>query len=323
MEPISRQNVFTHIMKKPPLATLFAEKTGRPDLLNILTQKLSASEFNTLMLEVFRQRAERLKPAEVLRQYRQNRFVQASAIEPIRFGEFELYLLREAARAGFAPVELSPLSPFGACSVVGPTSQNKIVSAMRGTEVTADATNVLALESVLRRQATQFPVEPLRLCTAHRHVRAQALEQPGHTAHFKVFCMTTAGRDTGSFAFERRSLLEHWAFYRTYLQEKLGFGVFFRIKSLAATPQERRFVQSIAEELTALNWPFDLTVHVPESQPYYRILQTKLVIRAGEQELEIADSGFTDWTQRLSGNRKERFLISGMGTGLLYAWGAL
>jgi len=38
----------------------------------------------------------------------------------------------------------------------------------------------------------------------------------------------------------------------------------------------------------------------------------------GSEELEIADGGFTDWTQRLSGNQKERLLISGMGLELLY-----
>jgi hypothetical protein len=27
----------------------------------------------------------------------------------------------------------------------------------------------------------------------------------------------------------------------------------------------------------------------------------------------LADGGFTDWTQQLSSNRKERLLISGMG----------
>jgi hypothetical protein len=29
--------------------------------------------------------------------------------------------------------------------------------------------------------------------------------------------------------------------------------------------------------------------------------------------VEIGDGGFVDWTQRLTGNRKERLLISGVG----------
>ncbi|MGW3043867.1 hypothetical protein ACWC9T_28340 [Kitasatospora sp. NPDC001159] len=31
------------------------------------------------------------------------------------------------------------------------------------------------------------------------------------------------------------------------------------------------------------------------------------------QQLEIADGGFVDWTQRLTGSHKERLLISGFG----------
>jgi hypothetical protein len=48
-------------------------------------------------------------------------------------------------------------------------------------------------------------------------------------------------------------------------------------------------------------------------------LQFKILIPASlGSELEIADGGFTDWTQRLSSNRKERFLISGVGVELLF-----
>ena len=55
-----------------------------------------------------------------------------------------------AAAEQFEAVELSPLAPLGVCSVVGLASQNKIVSALRGTEVVSDPTNVLALECARR-----------------------------------------------------------------------------------------------------------------------------------------------------------------------------
>lgn len=41
-------------------------------------------------------------------------------------------------------------------------------------------------------------------------------------------------------------------------------------------------------------------------------------VLALESVLRRADGGYTDWTQRLSGNRKERFLISGLGLELLF-----
>ncbi|HMI65132.1 MAG TPA: hypothetical protein VK517_03810, partial [Cyclobacteriaceae bacterium] len=66
--------------------------------------------------------------------------------------------------------------------------QNKVVSALRGTEVVADATNLLALESSKRRKSSRFDNEAIHLCTLHRHVRAQAIPRgKGFTPHFKVF----------------------------------------------------------------------------------------------------------------------------------------
>ena len=35
--------------------------------------------------------------------------------------------------------------------------------------------------------------------------------------------------------------------------------------------------------------------------------------------LELADGGFTDWTQQLVGSRKERLMISGIGSERLIA----
>ena len=47
---------------------------------------------------------------------------------------------------------------------------------------------------------------------------------------------------------------------------------------------------------------------------YYREACVRISIDtpAGER-LELVDGGFTDWTQQLLGNRKERLLITGIG----------
>jgi hypothetical protein len=51
----------------------------------------------------------------------------------------------------------------------------------------------------------------------------------------------------------------------------------------------------------------------PSGRGYYTGLCFKVFAVFGETELEVADGGFVDWTQRLLGNRKERLLISGYG----------
>lgn len=304
-------------MKEKTIADRLAEKTGCPGLIDILTEKLSLSELNSVLLEVFRRQTGQISPAELLRQYRQNRFVQPSAIDPLALLALDTQLFQAARQAGFTAMTLSPLSPLGTCSVTSPTSQHKVVSALRGTEVTADATNLLALESVRRRQSDHFPDAILHLCASHRHVRAQPPVMKGHTAHFQVFCLTSAGRDTGNGQFEQEALFRHWGFYHDFLQKRLGFPLRFQLTDLSADEREERLLAAIAAGLEERKWPFEMRRAKTGSQPYYRLLQAKIFIPWGEREVDIADSGFTDWTQQLSGNRKERFLISGMGTELL------
>ena len=42
-----------------------------------------------------------------------------------------------------------------------------------------------------------------------------------------------------------------------------------------------------------------------------------LASNAAGQEFQLVDGGFTDWTQQLLSNAKERLLVSGLGTELL------
>lgn len=46
---------------------------------------------------------------------------------------------------------------------------------------------------------------------------------------------------------------------------------------------------------------------------YYTSVCFKIYIRVEDRCLEVADGGFVDWSQLLTGNRKERLLISGFG----------
>src|SRR5690606_7538490 len=131
-------------------------------------------------------------PAKLLQQYEQDRFVCPAIVDP----RVQLEIDRElfAAAEGFEAIELSPLAPLGVCSVVALTSQNRIVSTMRGTEIVSDPTNVLALESARRLRTA--PTQTVKLATSHRCVRAQPVpKQSGFTAHFRIFCLTSAGHE--------------------------------------------------------------------------------------------------------------------------------
>ena len=100
----------------------------------------------------------------------------------------ELETLKFLREHNFQPIELSPVSQLGSCSVVAPVDQKKIISATRKTEATADATNAMALHIAdLRKRGVPGL---LRLSTVHRHVRCQPFKEKGFSAHFKVGCMS-------------------------------------------------------------------------------------------------------------------------------------
>jgi hypothetical protein len=309
-------------MDKKILERLVAA-TGIPDLVEVLSERLSSPDLNSLLLEVFAQKTAQTSPADLLRAYRQNRFVRPAEVDAVGFSEFCLEWLKSAQVAGFQAIQLSPLSPLGTCSALATVHQNKVLSALRGTEVVADATNALALESAVRRQAQGFPSAPMHFSVAHRHVRAQEVPPvPGFSAHFGILGLTSAGRDVGNFDFEKENLWRHIGFYKNYFEEKLGLApVKIRLKSLGEAGEENRLFQSVLAFLQNAepDWEIEVVECKQSEQEYYRRLQFKILIPASlGSELEIADGGFTDWTQRLSNNRKERFLISGVGLELLF-----
>lgn len=298
-----------------------SQHAGEPDLTAVLSERLAPSELSSLLLEVFHRQSQNLTPPALLAAFRKNRFVHPAAIDPVAFREFELLWLKTAREQGFEPLELSPLAPLGSCSAVGTVHQNKVLSATRGTEVVADATNMLALESCVRRKAGGFPAKPLHFSAAHRHVRAQALSQAGFTAHFGVFCLTTAGRDTGHFQFEQENISRHIGLYLQVFQEKLQQGdIKITLKALDSDPGANPLSERIPEQLKKQFPGVEITVsRLPQSsQRYYQALQFGLLWQHGGRGFPIVDGGFTTWTQQLSGNRKERFLSSGIGLELLW-----
>lgn len=246
---------------------------------------LSGSDLTSFLLALSRRRAQALSGPDVLRQYRTDRFVAPSSVpfSVLRAAEDRLLA---ALPPSFSVLGLAPVAPLGTCSAVALMDQNNVVSTMRGTEVAADPTNALALEAALLRQSGP---DDIRLAAVQRVVRAQMFSGAGRFAHFSLFAAVSAGRDRGSLAFEREHFAEHVAFLRAACGD-----VEFRVTVL-----DPRF------EVLRGDLPADPT----RRTGYYKGLCFK-VFRDG---VEIGDGGFVDWTARLTGNRKERLLISGIG----------
>jgi hypothetical protein len=292
-----------------PTINRLLQKIGDEQLLDKLGQ-LPATELQSLLLEIFRQAASNITPQQLLRSYETNRFVVPSAVDPIAFYKMELEMLELAKENSFDPQELSPLAPLGNCSGVGLADQNKIVSAARGTEVVADATNLMALECAVRRKTSKFDNAVVNLCSIHRHVRAQAIAGKGMTPHFKIFTAITAGRDTGSSEFEQMASLKHLTFYKKYFVDRHKLNGKIIIKGLS--DHSYQLYEFIKSQLPGIDIAFTTHKH-----SYYQHTRFSFNIEFKGQEFNIGDGGFVDWGAKLTSNSKERMFTSGVGVELL------
>lgn len=274
-----------------------------------LTRGLPPNELWSLLLAVLEERAGRRTPAMIRQQWENDRFVQPSAIDQRTLNHLDSHLL--AAASEFEALELSPVAPLGTCSSVALTSQNRIVSTARGSEVVSDPTNVFALECAKRLRAA--PDAVVKLATSHRCVRAQPVpKRPGFAQHFRMFCLASAAREQKDHAFLTAALLEHIRTHRAALDRLEHNGYHFpnRNLRLLATPERMHLARRIAEAIS------DMPVIVTGLEhKYYDGLRFMLEVEtpAGDV-IPFIDGGAFDWLRKLLANDRMVFVASGMGS---------
>ena len=293
------------------------KKLGTPNLISLLTEEISGSELNTLLLKVFNEKVNRSSPGDLLKRYAENRFVHPAETDTLELKQLEIDVLKIAMMQGVYPIQLSPVAPLGSASVVGTVDQNKIISALRGTEVVSDATNLIALHiGDLIKSRKCYREDFLRFCTTHRHVRAQHFgNTPGMLSHFHLFCMVTSGLDQGSYSFERNSFWEHIKVYRTIFRTLFSSKIEVIFSEREGYKDSAGLVSRVVEYRNGLGLE-DVVVStgVPNKEnQYYKGLQFTIKTVINDREYYIGDGGFVDWTQKMVGNKKERLLISAIG----------
>jgi hypothetical protein len=276
-----------------------------------LDEGLAPSALWSLLLGVVERRAAQKSASALRQQWRQDRFVRPCEVDQRTLNALDAHLL--AAAAQFEAVELAPLAPLGACSSVALTSQNRIVSTTRGTEVVSDPTNVMALESALRLR--EQPSAEVKLATSHRCVRAQEVPNvPGFAAHFRIFCLTSAAHERKDQAFLTDAIVEH---IRTWLGalerlEQHGYAFPDRKIRLLATAERHHLAERIHAALPGV--PVSI---VDLAHGYYDGLRFQ--IDAGTPDgtgIPFIDGGAFDWLHKLGANDKLSFVASGMGSQL-------
>lgn len=281
-------------------------------------------ELTSLLLEVFRKKTESLTPQGMLDAYLSNRFVAPAEGDAMARHAFGLTLMKEAAARGFTTIDLSPVAPLGASSVVAHCDQNKILSALRGTEVVSDPTNVLALEASIRRRdarrGAETRTDTIRLSALQRVIRTPPPGDPRFRPHFDLFGMLSAGHDRG-MAWIEDEVVHHVstlvALSHDSVMDTIDYSdirIAFRIHD--GNPVIDRMATRVMDRITAML--SDITIEherIPRhDQPYYKGLRFKLNLRHEDTWYETGDGGIVDWTARYLSDRNERCVISGIGT---------
>ena len=271
--------------------------------------KLGGSELQSVLLEVLRQRARARTPAEVLAQYRRDRFVSPAQTDQRESVAIDSHLL--AAASGFDAIELSPVTPLGTSSTVGLSDQNRVLSALRATEVVSDPTNVLALECASRMRVS---AGPFHFATSQRVVRAQpAPKLPGYAQHFRIFVLASGGVETKDHAFTVDTLVQHITTMHAALDrlEQHGYTFGARRLDVLATAERKTLGERIATRCGG-------TVKTLDHAYYSGGLRYMLWVTSPDgKEIPLCDGGAFDWLTKLAANRRAVFIGSGMGAQLV------
>jgi hypothetical protein len=263
-------------------------------------EELSSSELTSLLLELFARRARKLSVHDIRRRFESDAFVTPSTVSQRAFTNLDAHLLAQMP-PHFEAVELSPLAPHGTVSTLGPVHPHNVMATIRGQEVLADATDVMALMCARLRDSR----DEVHLCTTQRLVRAQRVRETFHTQHFRILSLCSAGRGE---AFGMHAIVEH---IRLQLHLLSTLPAEFRRASLRVTLAAENF-----DELRAL-----LGDDVILARDEERLTKTSYYERAAFKvwvdDLPLGDGGFTDWTARLRNERRERLVTSAIGTEML------
>ncbi len=274
----------------------------------------SPSETTPALLALARRQAERRRPRDLLAQWERDGYVAPSALDGRTMHAIDGLGL-EAAEA-YEALVLSPVAPLGSCSVIAPTSQDRTLSANRGTEVVSDPTNVLALECA--RRLRKDPASPQRLCTIHQTMRCQPLPPgKGFSRHFRLLAMVEAGPA------QREDGFEIGAFARaveTFVRvcergEVIGYRMPGRELLLRTAAGHEVLGERIAARLGHMGLPIE---RKPLESPYYDGVRVLFNVRTAEGDVvPLGDIGRFDWIARLTTNRRMRMVAAGFGLQLL------
>lgn len=277
-----------------------------------LAAGLAGSELHSVLLAVMKRRAAARAPRDVLAQYGRDKFCAPAAVDQRSAVAIDGHLL--AAADAFEALELSPVAPLGVTSTMAATDQNRVLSALRTTEVVADPTNVLALECARRLRGAS--TARVHLATSQRVIRAQPVPNvKGYSQHFRIFVLASGGRETKDHGFTVESIVLHARTMLAALARLAAHGYAFGAPRvhLATTPERRAVGDRVAEALGGDVGRSEL------DHPYYSGgVRFQIWVTAPDGEsLPLVDGGTFDWLGLLAADRRAAYVATGAGAELI------
>lgn len=257
-----------------------------------------------ILADVARVRAMDMTEVELMASWREDPFVSPSASDPRRLLATQARLW-QALPAEFTPLELSPLTALGSVTKLSGTGQNRVISSMRGSESVYDPVHPLALEASRRRRSGHTRVH-LAAC----HHIAQAWDSPNEPRHETRFGAVSSAPEGGSYVSELALLGLHLGFWAHLLP---ALSPTARVEVVSWDPVVRtRIEESGITGHECITWGTD----GPTWRHPYMVAGFRIV--TGEDDV-LGDGGLVPWTQMLTGNRKDRCVVSGISVDRLSA----
>lgn len=307
--------------EKDKIVQRIAKEAGIPDLAEMMAERISPTDLQSLHLELYRLITKHRNPRNVLSDYEANRFSRPSTCDPSSILEWDRIAFSHLP-SSFEAIELSTVCPLGSVSSMTGLSQDWVLTTIRNTEVVADPTNVLAMECAVRRRkltrSHSTDSTPVNLACSHRVLRAQRYPDTSALSHFRLFSLCSAGRDTGSLRFETYAIDEHVRFYLDSLTLFLGpetpLKVIFNDLSSGSVYTEpvTDLWESVEKKYSHARFEFEEASS--NTRKYYRSFRFHIYAVQNGERVELVDGGDTDWTQKFLNNAKERLVISAIGS---------
>lgn len=228
--------------------------------------ELNFSQINNVLMEIMSQKVEAIKPAEVLKNYTENRFCLNSEINPKDLNLINSVFFNNLPDK-YELLNISPVAPIGAISSLTEINQKTILSTIRNLEIVSDPTGILALESAKRRKVSDNDV--ITLATSHNSLRVQEFSKAHMTPYFSTMTISASGPDVGNRSFEFNQTKEQIEIWLNLFKE-LNSNNNYLIKDISVGISDTEIISELIKNNLLDRDKVTSKIRVPETEHIFK-----------------------------------------------------